>query len=417
MSRKGRAAEEATSASSSSVRARSPSRETTPISSSDESASSSCRGYRRNSSAYGAPFDPWYPYQWAWNPMLAMQQWQHQMSQPQPGFPPNVGVAASTGSSANSAPVFIPPRGKRPRDAPSKKGKDPAPKRRRSQQNEAGQSTADLSDSSAGSDLDEDNDGDLAEAFDPLSLYNTSSNAPLPEALDSFVKSHFRKCLTSSIRKSMAKDDPLPDHPCLKCLQADDSIVDFLGKDFPVKLDNQLKRIQSAILTAAAPSLNLWKELHEQDCISSADCLIPVSTALEAIQKSLVLMGNASNYVSLIRRDHIISKMDLKNKSLAKVMKSICKHHQPDDSQLFGAEVHKALNERAETASSLRKVATKFSDSTPRAFEPGRRNKFFRGGLAPDRDRKPGKTFRSQKPKFQNYRNKTKTNWSKNTKN
>ena len=108
----------------------------------------------------------------------------------------------------------------------------------------------------------------------------------------------------------------------------------------------------------------MWRDLQEQGFTNSSHSVIPVHTVLESIQKSrsLVLTGNASNYVSLIRRDHIISKMESKNKNLAKVM-SICKHHQPDDMLLFGSEVHKALNQRAETASSLRKVTTKFSEN------------------------------------------------------
>ena len=317
--------------------------------------------------------------------MLAMQQWQHQMCQ-QPVLP----AQREAGSSSNSAPVFVPLRGKRPRDAPSRKGKNPAPKRRREFSHETDSETPD-------SDSESEKEGDLAETFDPLSFYNKSSRKPLPETLDSYVKSHFRNCLTGPVRKSMAKDDPLPDHDSLKCLQADDSIVDFLGRDFPAKHDNQLKRAQSAILAAAAPPLNLWRELHDQGLDRSPDSLIPVGTVLESIQKSLVLTGNASNYVSLIRRDLIISKMDSKNRNLAKVMKSICTENQPDDTLLFGTRVHKALNERAETATSLRKVATKFTGGShpgPKTFESGRRNKFFRRGLAPDRDRKPGKTFR-----------------------
>ena len=96
----------------------------------------------------------------------------------------------------------------------------------------------------------------------------------------------------------MDRDYPLQDHAYMKCPLADDSIVDFLGKDFPTKMG-----VQSAILAAAAASLNLWKELHyNQDLCNSADSLIPV-TILEAIQKSLVLppiilllLGGISSY-------------------------------------------------------------------------------------------------------------------------
>ena len=417
---------------SDSISVRTTSREATPISDA-ESASSSMIAGQTNSLGFGGPLDPWNPYQWTWNPMLAMQQWQHQICQQQPHHFPYMGMAVPTGTNGpadapvdaplrgkrhrdapskkgkNPAPkrarVSIPLRGKRPRDAPSEKGKNPAHKRSRMAQDEV---VSSASDQNSESESEEDDEGDLAESFDPVSFYNKSSSTPLPEGMGSYVKSHFRKCLTSSIRKSMAKDDPLLDHPSLKCLQADDSIVDFLGRDFPTKSDNQLKRVQSAILATAAPPLNMWRDLQEQGFTNSSHAAIPVHTVLESIQKSLVLTGNASNYVSLIRRDHIISKMESKNKNLAKVMKSICKHHQPDDTLLFGSDVHKALNQRAETASSLRKVATKFSENIQKAPASGRRSNFFRGGLVSDRDRRPGKTFRSQKPQYRSRFNKQK---------
>ena len=152
----------------------------------------------------------------------------------------------------------------------------------------------------------------------------------------------------------------------------------------------------------------MWRDLQEQGFTNSSHVVIPVHTVLESIQKFLVLTGNASNYASLIRRDHIISKMESKNKNLAMVMKSICKHHQPDDTLLFGSDVHKALNQRAETASSLRKVATKFSENIQKVPASGRCSNFFRGGLVSDRDRRPGKTFRSQKPQYRSRFNKQK---------
>ena len=62
-------------------------------------------------------------YQWAWPTIMASEQ---QVGQ-QPLFPPKLGA----GSSNSPAPVYIPLRGKRPKDAPFEEGKDPAPKKRR----------------------------------------------------------------------------------------------------------------------------------------------------------------------------------------------------------------------------------------------------------------------------------------------
>ena len=75
------------------------------------------------------------------------------------------------------------------------------------------------SDLDSDSEPEEDDEGDLAESFDPVSFYNRSSNTPL---MGSYVKF-----------LSMVKDDPLLDHPSLKCHQADDS-----RHYFPTKSDN-----------------------------------------------------------------------------------------------------------------------------------------------------------------------------------
>jgi len=58
-------------------------------------------------------------------------------------------------------------------------------------------------------------------------------------------------------------------------------------------------------------------------------------------------------------------------------MRSICRRHKPDDTLVFDSHVHKALNERAEAASSLRKVTSKFSDNHP----PGRLGEILVGSF------------------------------------
>lgn len=158
----------------------------------------------------------------------------------------------------------------------------------------------------------------------------------------------------------MVKERP-PNSVALKCLEADDAIVDFMGKSFPSKVDKQYKRMQTAIIAAAAPALCLWKELDDQGFTSGQGGLMPVDTVLDTLQRSIVLIGNASNYVSQVRRDVVIRKLESHNKGLASVLKSICKKHQPEEDLLFGSQVHKALNEHAQTLDSFKKVASKVS--------------------------------------------------------
>ena len=73
-----------------------------------------------------------------------------------------------------------------------------------------------------------------------------------------------------------------------------------------------------------------------------------------------MLVGNASNYISQMKRDIIIQKLEDRNRGLARILRiSICKSCQAEGDLLFGSAVHKALSDRAETVSALQKAAAK----------------------------------------------------------
>ena len=146
--------------------------------------------------------------------------------------------------------------------------------------------------------------------------------------------------------QSERREIPLPNCHALRCLQADDTIKDFMNRDFPKKTDDRYKRMQSAVNASVAPALNLWRDLDEQGFTAGQSGLVPVDTVLDVLQRTVVLVGNASNYISQCRRDNVIAKMEFRNKGLASVMKSVCKQHKPEGDLLFGSAVHKALSLR-----------------------------------------------------------------------
>ena len=220
-------------------------------------------------------------------------------------------------------------------------------------------------------DEEEDEDQELqAEMFDPDSFYKHSMKLKLPQSIEHYVNTHFHSCLSNSVRKTMAADNPLPNTPALTTPIADHVIVDYMGGAFPTKPNTQLKRLQSTVIAAVTPILNLWAKLEEQELSTAQGGLIPVEVVLECFQKTLVLLGNASNYMSLNRRDIIIRKISQKSKGLGWLMNSVCKESKPEGTQLFGTAVQKAITERAETMSALSKTATKTDSS-------GDRKKFF----------------------------------------
>ena len=224
------------------------------------------------------------------------------------------------------------------------------------------------------SDEQEDDGPGLAEPFDPDSFYEKASKE-LPEPLEKYTQKFFRSCVKDSLRKSMSKEHLLPESTALRCLQADDSVIDFMGNSFPKKFDDIYKRIQSFVNAAAAPALNLWRDLHNQGFLGGQDNLMPVDTCLGMIQRTLVLVGNARTYISQCRRDNIIFKLKRQNPTLGTALGSICQEHQPGTKYLFGGEVHKALNERAECLSSMKKVSSKLEK--PRTSGGHRDSQFF----------------------------------------
>ena len=124
-----------------------------------------------------------------------------------------------------------------------------------------------------------------------------SKKLKVSHTIENYVNTHFRSCLSSSIRRAMASENPLPNIPALTAPTVDNVIVDYMGGSFPSKPGMQLKRLQSTV--NAAPILNLWSELEEQELTTVQGGLVPVEVVLECFQKTLVLLGDASNYMSL----------------------------------------------------------------------------------------------------------------------
>ena len=123
----------------------------------------------------------------------------------------------------------------------------------------------------------------------------------------------------------MAREISLPNCHTLRCLQADDTIKDFMN-DFSKKTDDRYKRMQSAVNASVAPALDLWQDLDKKGISTGQGGLVPVDSVLDVIQRTVILVGNASHYISQCRRD-VIAKMEFRNKGLASLMKSVCKKH------------------------------------------------------------------------------------------
>lgn len=147
-------------------------------------------------------------------------------------------------------------------------------------------------------------------------------------------------------QETIAKAAPLPNLVGTKPPIADTDIVSILGKDFPTKGDEELRRIQAPALAACAPITNLWSQMASQGFSGKQDEVIPTSDVITVMRETL---GNASAYISQARRKAIIAKVKIARPQLATFMKESCKEESAEPhKELFGADLKKRLSERAE---------------------------------------------------------------------
>ena len=219
----------------------------------------------------------------------------------------------------------------------------------------------------------------LAEEFDPESYYHANQKLKLSESVQMYTPIFVPVCPGKSAGPWLSLHPP----------KMDDVLVDYMGNDFPSSLEEHYKYIQTEVISAEAPMLNLWAHLEEQQLTVGQGGLIHMEVVLEMVQKTLVLLGNASNYVSEIRRDLIIGKLSKKKRSLGRVLKSACIKNKPEGALLFGPVAYKAISERVDTLAAFNKTAGQTQGGKPDG-------KFFFRGSSAFRD--AGKSSKFPKP-------------------
>ena len=203
------------------------------------------------------------------------------------------------------------------------------------------------------------------EPFDPDEYrYYSAAVHKASSEIRQYVEKRFRKCIDKEKRKKMFSENPVPDTPAVHPPQADDDIVTFLGRSFPQKQDDRLRRIQATIVTSVSPLTKLWGELLEQNLTPSSGGLVPVDIILDTLQKSVAMIGNATNYVSQIKREVIISQIEIKKKGLVQILRKACKADLGEaEKELFGPTFRKTLKEKADAMVTFEKIADQVTHS------------------------------------------------------
>ena len=73
--------------------------------------------------------------------------------------------------------------------------------------------------------------------------------------------------------------------------------------------DEQLAKIQRTILVASAPLANFWSHMEKQGIKGTTEELIPTDDVVWVMRHSLALLGNASCYISQVRRTQFINSI------------------------------------------------------------------------------------------------------------
>ena len=113
-----------------------------------------------------------------------------------------------------------------------------------------------------------------------------------------YLENHFRRSLSKEERTAMLRKHSNPDTKATAPPKLDQFITDFAPKKVDKARDAALARIQGGLLYAANPLAYLWANLMEQGLEGDSEAVIPVSEVLDILQRTLVLLGNASNLLS-----------------------------------------------------------------------------------------------------------------------
>ena len=153
---------------------------------------------------------------------------------------------------------------------------------------------------------------------------------------------------------------PRPDTPSAKVPKLDTVFKSALAGEGTAKSDQDLAKIQASVLAACAPIANLWAHLDSQGFKGNAGEYSPTEDVLRVTKDTLALLGNASNYISQVRRNQFIGSMTNQRPAVARFLRDITKEGNcGKDAELFGTDIQKKVTDRADTIDAFNKAVSK----------------------------------------------------------
>ena len=247
------------------------------------------------------------------------------------------------------------------------------------------------------SDLDSESAGPSGlTCFDPASLVKAREGTiKVSPLIKKYLSKYMKRCLSKEEREALFREHPRPDLDSCSPPKVDKYISEFLGKRLPKEHDAELAKIQSAVLAIIRPLTSAWQHLIDGGIEDDPEMVVPGSEVLALLQRTLCMIGNASELISQTRRSKILETVD----------RSWSKFGSDDfpsaKDTLFGEDFQSSLTSKVEKDTALSKAVaiTKRSKrekemSTFSSKREGQRNAtFFRGGPPAKYGGRQGKSF------------------------
>ena len=153
-----------------------------------------------------------------------------------------------------------------------------------------------------------DQESEVGEEFDPAELVKHKEGTfSVPKPIASYLSKHVKRCLSKEEREALFKEQDL--EVCL-VTKVNKYMSEFLGKNFPKENETESTKIQSAILAILRPLTAAWSDLLEAGVKDDPDIPVPATEVVSLIQRTICLVGNASELTSQLRREKILGAID-----------------------------------------------------------------------------------------------------------
>ena len=105
----------------------------------------------------------------------------------------------------------------------------------------------------------------------------------------------------------MHKEHPIPKTPATKAPKVDSFVTEYLESNFPKSEDAKLLKVQSVLLKVCGPMVCMWAKLMDNNLLSDPDAKVNVYNVLNIIQRTMVLLDNATKIMPKLRSSKILA--------------------------------------------------------------------------------------------------------------